>query len=201
MSRHRRALLVLSALALLPPRAAPAAEFHVKPGGQNKVVFVSTAAMEKFEGKTNKLEGLILVDPAKLGDSVTVHLEVDMASLDTGIAKRNQHMRENHLETALYPKAIFDGATVSHAPGVGLASGAATGFDADGTFTLHGVSRRLRVHIDATYHPGADGGSIEFHTEFPVTLGDYRISRPEFLFLKLAETQDVRVNGVAAATP
>jgi len=34
-----------------------------------------------------------------------------------------------------------------------------------------------------------------------VTLADYGISRPEFLFLKLAETQQVRVDGVAVATP
>jgi hypothetical protein len=34
-----------------------------------------------------------------------------------------------------------------------------------------------------------------------VTLEDYKITRPEFLFLKLAQTQDVHVNGVASATP
>jgi len=142
------------------------------------------------------------VDPsAALGDSASVHLEVDLASLDTGIAKRNQHMREEHLETSKYPKAIFDGTALSHAPGVTLATGQPVGFDADGTFSLHGVSRRIHVHIDATYHAGADGGTIEFHTEFPVTLEDYKISRPEFLFMKLAEKQDVRVSGVASATP
>lgn len=201
MRTLKLAMLVLPALLALAPREAPGAEYLVKPGGQTKVVFVSTAPMEKFEGKTSKMEGRIAVDPAKLGDSVTVHLEVDMASLDTGLAKRNQHMRENHLETAKYPKAIFDGATVSHAPGIALASGQPTGFDAEGTFTLHGVSRRILVHIDATYRPGQGGGTIEFHTEFPVTLGDYKISRPEFLFMKLAETQDVRVIGVATIAP
>lgn len=193
------AILVLLAIA---PRPAGATDFIVKPGGDNKVVFISTATMEKFEGKTSALEGRISVNAAgPLGDSLTVHLEVDLASLDTGIAKRNQHMREDHFETSKYPKAVFDGATLSHAPGISLASGQATGFDADGTFSLHGVSRRMRVHIDATYQAAAGGGTIQFHTEFPVTLEDYKISRPEFLFMKLAETQDVRVTGVATASP
>lgn len=206
MHRHKLLMLAIAAFAavagaITAPRGAPAAVFTVKPGAPNKVVFVSTAAMEKFEGKTNQMQGRIEVDPAQLGDSVTVHLEVDLASLDTGLAKRNQHMREHHLETATYPKAVFDGATLSHSPGLSLIAGPNVGFEADGTFTLHGVSRRIRVHIDATYHAGAGGGSIDFKTQFPVTLGDYNISRPEFLFLKLAETQDVHVSGTATAGP
>jgi polyisoprenoid-binding protein YceI len=199
MRTHPLPVLAICALLTLIAGAASAADFIVKPGGDNKVVFISTATMEKFEGKTSQLSGRISVDPAgPLSDSLTVHLEVDLASLDTGIAKRNQHMREDHLETSKYPKAVFDGATLVHAPGISLASGQSTGFDADGTFSLHGVSRRVRVHIDATYQAP---GTIQFHTEFPVTLGDYKISRPEFLFMKLAETQDVRVSGVAAASP
>ncbi|MGH7742984.1 MAG: YceI family protein, partial [Candidatus Eiseniibacteriota bacterium] len=100
MAKFRISPLAMVVLLAIAPRAASAGPFVVKPGGQNKVVFVSTATMEKFEGKTNKLEGRIEVQPGLLGDSVTVHLEVDMASLDTGLAMRNKHMREDHLETA-----------------------------------------------------------------------------------------------------
>jgi polyisoprenoid-binding protein YceI len=196
----RPTLLVVAITALIP-RVAPAAEFLVRPGGENKVVFVSTATMEKFEGKTNRLEGRIVVDSTALGDSITVHLEVDLASLDTGIARRNQHMRENHLETGKFPKAVFDGATVVGPSGVALNPGTPSAFDAEGTFTLHGVSRRLRVRVEATYRPNQKNRSIAFHTTFPVVLSDYQISRPQFLFLKLAESQDVRVSGVAVASP
>jgi polyisoprenoid-binding protein YceI len=197
MMKQALPLLALSAFTLLSPRAAPAAEYHVKAGGPNKVVFISTAPMEKFQGKTSHLEGTINVDPTTVGDSVTVHLEVDLATLDTGIAKRDQHMREEHLQTDKYPKAVFDGATLVHAPGLTLLPGRPVGFDAQGTFNLHGVSRRIWVHIDATYQKDQDQDAIEFSTEFPVMLSDYQISLPQFLFLKLAETQDVHVHGVA----
>jgi polyisoprenoid-binding protein YceI len=197
----RRATLLLFFLVLAPP-AARAADFLVQPGRENRVVFVSKASMEEFQGKTNKLEGRIAVRPDSVGDSITVRLEVDMGSLDTGIPLRNHHMRENHLETKQYPKAVFEGGRVIGPEGrpAGLAAGKPTPLDVEGTFTLHGVSRRIRIHITATYVPD-HGGRIAFRTEFPVALADYQISRPQFLFLKLAETQLVRVNGVATATP
>ncbi len=196
----KRTLLLIAGLACAT-RAASAADFVVKPGGENKVVFVSKATVEGFEGKTNKLDGHLVLDPANVGDSITVHFEVDLASLDTGIAKRNQHMRENHLETARYPKAIFEGIAVHGPAGAKLEPGKPVTFDVEGTFTLHGVSRRMRINVEATYEAKGAGGRIAFKTAFPVALADYAISRPQFLFLKLAESQDVRVSGVAVPAP
>ena len=199
MQRHRISAGILIALvAIASHGAANATSFVVRPGGENKVAFVSKAANESFEGKTNRLEGTINVDPTKVGDSASVHFEVDLASLDTGIGMRNRHMRENHLETAKYPKAIFEGAMIRGPSDAALNAGKAVPLDVEGTFTLHGVSRRIRIMVQTTYQPN-DGGRIAFQTRFPVLLADYAISRPQFLFLKLAETQEVRVSGVARA--
>ena len=196
----RRALMVLAAT-LAPLAPAAATEFAVRPGGENKVVFVSQAPIETFEGRTNRMQGRIVVDPAGVTDSITVHLEVDLASLDTGIAKRNKHMRENHLETAKYPRAVFDGAAIASPVGARLEAGRPVSFEVEGTFTLHGVSRRLRITAEVAYAAQATGGRLAFRTTFPVRLPDYSIRRPEFLFMKLAETQVVKVSGVATATP
>ena len=192
-----RLLLLVCSLAIAPCLAS-AAEFLVEPGGGNKVVFVSRAASERFEGKTGKIEGKIVVNPDSLGDSITVHLEVDLESLDTGIGLRNKHMRENHLETKKYPKAVFDGARVLR-PASAFGPGKQTTFDVEGTFTLHGVSRRIKINVAATYSSAR--GRIAFQTVFPVALADYQISRPQFLWLKLADIQEVRVSAVATAAP
>lgn len=197
--KHWVLSVLAAATALASVRAVRAAEFVVRPGNDNRVVFVSTATMETFEGKTNRMEGRLAVDPAAVGDSIAVHLEVDLASLDTGISKRNRHMKSEHLETDKYPKAIFDGATVRGPSNAKLAPGKPVTFDVEGTFTLHGVSRRLRIQIEATYTEKAGSGRIAFRSTFPVGLSDYNISRPQFLFLKLAETQKVKVSGVAVA--
>jgi polyisoprenoid-binding protein YceI len=197
----RLRILALAALAALPAGGLRAAVFTVKPGRDCKVVFTSKAPTETFQGRTDRMEGTLTLDPTAVGDSITVHLEVDLASLDTGKKMRNEHMRDNHLETGKYPKAIFDGAAVLSPPGAKLEPGKPTSFEIEGTFALHGVSRRLRCPAQATYAAAGQGGTIAFRSTFNVALPDYQIKRPEFLFLKLAEVQEVEVSGVASSAP
>ena len=192
-----RKTLMLAALLLAGAASARAATFVVKPGAGTQVVFTSKATTETFEGKTDKMEGRIDVDPAAVGDSVTVHLEVDLASLDTGSKMRNKHMRENHLETSKFPKATFDGATLIEGGGAKLENGKPLKFVAEGTFTVHGVSRRLRCNAEVTW----TGAALAFQATFAVALPDYQIKRPEILFLKLAEVQQLRVSATASPAP
>jgi polyisoprenoid-binding protein YceI len=104
-------------------------------------------------------------------------------------------MRENHLETGKYPKAIFDGVSVK-TPGAVLAAGTPSKLDVEGNFTLHGVTRRLRTTIEVLLK---DPKTLTFKTNFLVPLADYKIDRPKFLFLKLGEVQEVAVDGIASA--
>jgi polyisoprenoid-binding protein YceI len=191
-----KSVVTLAGVLVFLATAIHAAEFVVKPGSPNQVVFTSTAATESFQGKTNQMTGHIVVDPAQVGDSVAVHIEVNLTTLDTGIGKRDQHMRENHLETGKYPRATFDGVTVAGGNGSALIVGTTSKLDVVGTFTLHGVTRRLRTTVEVLLK---DDHTIEFKTAFPVPLADYNISRPKFLFLKLGEVQQVSVTGTATA--
>ena len=188
-------LLAALVIVLTTASAAAAAEFVVKPGAPNRVVFTSKAATETFTGTTDRMEGRIVFDPAAPGDSIEVRITVDVASLDTGIGKRNQHMRENHLETKAYPTAMFEGAALRAPVDAVFAPGATVPVEVEGTFTLHGVSRPLHVTVKVTLR---DDATLAFETEFSVVLADYNISRPKFLFLKLSETQVVSVSGLAA---
>jgi polyisoprenoid-binding protein YceI len=207
MTHHERARGVVKVASLLAgllvasAGLSPATDFMVRPGKDTNVVFTSNATVETFDGKTHNMTGTLSLEPGTVGDSITVHLEVDLASLDTGKSLRNKHMREDHLETAKFPKAVFDGATVLSPAGAKLEAGKGVAFQLEGTFALHGVSRRLRCDATATFTPQGKGGAIAFSAAFPVTLSDYAIKRPEFLFLKLAETQQVRVSAVASSAP
>jgi polyisoprenoid-binding protein YceI len=176
---------------------AHSAEYVVKAGDPNQVVFTSKATAETFQGKTTQLSGRIVVDPAAVGDSILVHLEVDLASLDTGIGKRNKDMREDYLETDKYPKAVFEGASVLNPKGAALEAGRAIAFECEGDFTIHGVTRRMRVTVDVTPR---DARTLAFKTSFKVTLAEHKIVRPKFLFMKLGDVQEVAVEGVAAST-
>ena len=188
-------ILILAALLSLLAVAAHATEFVVKPGKPNEVVFTSKAASESFQGKTDQMSGSIVVDPAQVGDSVAVRIEVDLKSLSTGIGKRDQHMRENHLETGKYPRATFVGVTVKSGGGA-LVAGTPAKLEVEGDFTLHGVTRRMRTTVEVLLK---DERTLQFNAAFKVPLADYKIDRPKFLFLKLGEVQELTVTGVATA--
>jgi polyisoprenoid-binding protein YceI len=192
MRRH----ILLAALALsgLVP-AAQATEFTIKPGqDKNLVVFTSKATLESFQGKTKQVSGTLSFDPANLGDSVTVHVEVDLASLDTGIPIRNRHMRENHLETDKYPKAVFDGGHILETSGHALNPGDTVNLRMTGQFDLHGVTRTIEVPVTATR---AKDGTLQVTTHFDVPLADYKINRPAFLMMKLEPIQHLAIQVTA----
>ncbi|HMA94717.1 MAG TPA: YceI family protein [Polyangiaceae bacterium] len=71
----------------------------------------------------------------------TVQVSVGLGALKTGIDLRDRHMKEKYLETPKYPRAELTVARSKLAlPGEG---------DADGSLTLHGVTRPVRVHYIA----------------------------------------------------
>jgi polyisoprenoid-binding protein YceI len=191
-SRGMLVVLGVSTLFCLCPRTAPAAEYVVAAGDKhNEVVFESTAPLETFQGKTREVSGFATLDPSSLADSVVIEVSADMASLDTGIAMRNKHMRENHLETKKYPRAVFRGGRILQASATALGSGDPVTLELRGTMELHGVTRQLVVPVTAAMD---DGGRLKIRAAFDVPLADYNIDRPRFLMLKLNEVQKVTVD-------
>ena len=186
--------VLLAALAGGPARAE---RFLVSPGDPNLVKFESKAPMESFEGKTKQVTGQIVFNPARLADSLTVHMEVDLASLDTGISMRNKHMREDHLETATYPKAIFHGTKLLDPSAPALAPGQKVSFTLEGEFSLHGVTKTIQVPVEVTSSVKDDVTRIHVVTHFLVKLSDYKIDRPQFLVMRLDENQKVTVDVMA----
>ncbi|MEQ9568696.1 MAG: YceI family protein [Longimicrobiales bacterium] len=180
------ALALLGAFAAVPG-ATGAQEFHVDTDADNRVVFISRASIEEFEGVTDRIDGYALLDgdgvrPGTAFDGARLYFEVDLASLDTGIGLRNRHMRENYLEVEEHPYATFAG-TVARI--VDTADGLRV--ESDGTFTVHGVSRARSLDCLAL----ADGDGWRVSCGFVVNLTDHDIEIPKIMFLKLAE--DIRV--------
>lgn len=182
-------LVTLSLLGLAPPAAAE--RFVVSPGKPNQVVFESKAPLETFQGKTRQIEGSIDLDPSSLGDSIDVSLEVDLASLDTGMDLRNKHMRENHLHTDRYPKAIFHGGRISDLSKPGLAPGESVDFTIQGVLHLHNVEREMQARVHMTQKSERSGPWLDIEVHFQVSLADFEIPRPQFLVMKLNDVQEL----------
>jgi polyisoprenoid-binding protein YceI len=191
----RRGLaLAALVLALLAPGAS-AKRFEIRAGAEENLVrFRSSAPLESFEGKTRAVSGWIEADLSALSGSVEVFAEVDLATLDTGIDLRNAHMRENHLHTDEYPRAVFRGGRIIGPFEGSWTSEGGARFSLAGTFSLHGVTRPLAVPVEIR---SGKSGSLLVETAFEVRLSDFEIPRPQFLLLRLDEVQRIHVRLVA----
>lgn len=179
-------------LAVLGCAWAPAwaDRFEIVPGKPNQVRFESRAPLESFEGKTDQVRGHVDVSFDSLS-AMAVRVEVDLASLDTGIELRNKHMRENHLHTDKFPTAVFLGDTLS---GAGVLRPGETGaFKIRGRLELHGVQKPVEADVELTR---AETG-LHIKARFVVKLPDFEIPRPKFLLLQLDDMQRISVDLVA----
>lgn len=180
---------------------AHAVRYEVRPGEPNLVRFESKAPLESFDGRTRAASGFIELNPEALGDSIELAITVDLASLDTGIPLRDRHMRENHLETARYPAAVFRGGRLNGLAGRALSPGQTVRGEVEGSFLLHGIERPLKVPVEVTREQDDEGERLRVRAAFGVRLADHEISRPQFLVLKLQDTQHVTVELAATRVP
>ncbi len=179
---------------LLTAFMVSAEEFHIEAGEENSLIFYSKAPMESFEGTTDQIVGSVSADLANLAAGVMVEVQVDMASMDTGMKLRNKHMRDNHLETDEFPHAVFRAERVLKAPSGPLVPGSSAEFLLAGTMTLHGITREIEAPVSVACDETDGRLSLQVSSKFQITLSDYEIKRPKFLVLKLNETQDVEIN-------
>ena len=169
--------------------------FTVIPGDHQNVTFHSKATIESFDGTTSDVAGYISINPDK-PDSASASFTVDLTTLDTGIGLRNKHMRKNHLHTDQYPEATFT--LISIKSPLRLIDGSEVSITAIGDFNIHGVTRQIEVPVTVTWYLNSGdtplrstSQSLHITGEFTVTLTDHDIPRPQFLIMKLAETQRV----------
>lgn len=190
---------VIAGLALIAAAASPGAAetFQIEPGEPNLVRFESKAPLETFDGKTRQVRGHVRFDASDLSQWIEVQVEVDLASFDTGIEIRNRHMRENHLETDKYPKAVFKGGKVHGASQKHIRVGETVRFEIEGVLSLHGVDKPLRAPIEMTLESVDGSKQIRVAASFQVKLSDHEIKRPRFLIMKLDEVQRLKVALVA----
>lgn len=173
--------------------------------GRDSISFTSDAPIELIVGKTNKVKGSITVDDSlDLSKPFNATFDVDLASIDTGIPLRNEHMRDNFLETAKYPKATF-AVTMPTGVTAKLIDKQKVSIKAQGNFTLHGVTVKKDIPVDITYIKNcpttqdkfANCDLIQIKSTFKVPFVQHNIKRPEVVFQKLADTVIITVGATA----
>jgi polyisoprenoid-binding protein YceI len=121
-------------------------------------------------GRTSAVTGAMTV----AGTSVTaVKISADLSQLRSNEARRDEHLQTMGLETDSFPTATFSltsPITFAKLP----AKGEVIKESATGDFTLHGVTKRITIPIQARW----DGSTIEVVSSFPVQFSDYSIQAP-----------------------
>ena len=169
---------------------------------QNKASFTSKALFVEFSGTTSQMNGDVKVpvqDVAKASGSMTV----DLTSLDTGIAMRNQHMR-GFLETDKYPTGTFVVQKIS-VPGNKLKPNAEVAGTATGKMTLHGVTRTITVPVQLAFLPQLEENEqvndwLRISSSFKLKMSDYGIKLPQkILGMRVNDELNIDFNTVAKA--
>ena len=134
-----------------------------------KIRFTSRAPKLEFYGVGKEIEGEVDLK------SKSVQLKIKLGSFRTGMKLRDEHMRENYLETSKFPEAVFIGKIKAFDQKSGDA-------EVEGTLNLHGVEKqniRIRGNVSSK-----DNGFL-LKAEFPILLKDFQIQIPRLVFLEL----------------
>ncbi len=192
-------LMALAGLTLAPGNvgageALKAKKFHfgTHPARTN-ITFVSEADIETIHGVGHEMSGVLTVDAQ--GKSVTGSLSIPVASLRTGIALRDEHLRSD----AWLDEKKF--------PSIGLRLVSATEnkknpkiWDYAADLTIKGVTKRIRgttrvSAIPDRFSASLGGGSwVRVRAAFDVVLGDFGIVVPQTVGAKVSTTWKIGID-------
>ncbi|MBU0690964.1 YceI family protein [bacterium] len=185
--------LLLFAVAGLPE---PLVFSTIEGDSRNMAMFESNAPLERIIGRTHDLQATLAIDPSDLSSKISGTFTVDLSTLDTGLQLRNQHMRENHLETDKYPEAVFKITEVQTIGITSLTPEKPVLIAVTGELTLHGVTKTYTVPGEITYWTVGEEKMLSGRAKWKINLQDHEVNRPRYLFMKLAETQVASISFV-----
>ena len=126
-----------------------------------------------WRGKFDATSGKVVYD--KDAKSGSIEVTVDMTSIDFGMPKLNDHAKSAEIfDAAKYPTAIYSGKFTKFS--------GSTPTEAEGTLTMHGITKPVTLKIDSfkcMQNPmskkevcGADASATLNRAEFGVSFGE-----------------------------
>ena len=167
---------IILAAACCPALAAET--FKIDPA-QSKISFSVRHMLGSAKGKFAKFSGTIEVDRQNPAQSAAT-VKIVAASIDTGIAKRDEHLRGELFNVANYPEITFKSRRVKQ-------TGASSG-EIVGDLTMHGVTREITLTVQMLSSDGR---------RWKVTTAPLRRSQFGLVFSKSAETVSMISDEVA----
>jgi polyisoprenoid-binding protein YceI len=138
MSLRPFSLAIVFCLALAGSAWSQASKFVVDNVHSSVIFGVSHLGLSYTYGRFNKVSGEIVLDSADATKS-SFKVTIDVASVDTNDAKRDEHLRTpEFFDAAKFPTIEFVTTSVTKTD---------KGFDLKGNLTMHGVTKEIEIPI------------------------------------------------------
>jgi polyisoprenoid-binding protein YceI len=169
-------LATVLAMACCPVFAAET--FRIDPA-HSKIGFSVRHMLGTARGQFTKFSGTIEIDRQNPGQS-SVTVKIATASIDTGIVKRDEHLRSELFNVADYPEITFRSRSVRQ-------TGATSG-EIVGDLTMHGVTQEITLNVQMLSNDAK---------RWKVTTAPIRRSQFRLIFSKSAETVSMISDDIA----
>ncbi len=210
MTMRSPAFALLAAAALAAGGAALAQEGapkEEKPAGtvywfgasevRTTILFESETSVETIHGVCRKMTGSATFD-FETGTG-SAGLTVPVASLQTGLDKRDEHLRsDDWLDAAKFPEIAFKAKALKRVKSDEATKRETWAFE--GTITIHGVTRDLKGEASVQRIPEdlgkklGPGSWVKVKTAFQVALKDFDIKVPDIAAAKVSPVWDLKVD-------
>lgn len=132
--------------------------------------FASIPAPSDAVGRTPAVQGSLTIEGSRVS---AAEITGDLSQLTSDEDRRDNTIRENGLQTDEFPEATF---VLSEPIDLGAAPEAGTDLEvtAVGDLTLHGVTNRVEIPLEARW----SGDTIEVVGTLPIAFSDYDIEPP-----------------------
>lgn len=135
----KRTLSLLTLMIVAAALPATAADTYTVDGAHSNVKFKIRHLVSKTSGEFGTFDGRIVADWENL-DNAKVEFTIDAASIDTGNADRDKHLRSaDFFDVEKYPKISFTSSKITRIEG--------RTYNVLGTLTMHGVAREVNLPV------------------------------------------------------
>lgn len=140
-TRSNLSLIALFSALVAVPAAAETSEWSVDAAHTRIGFSVTHMVVSEVDGEFKKATGKVLLDEADLTKS-SVELEIDAASVDTGNADRDAHLRNgDFFDVEKHPKITFKSTQIKKA---------GKAYKVTGNLTIRGVTKPVTLDVEIT---------------------------------------------------
>lgn len=131
--------LAILALGLAQGASAAVHTFDIDPG-HSHIGFKIRHIVAKVPGNFGEFSGTVVMDPEKVESTFQVKGTIKAASVDTGVEKRDEHLRSaDFFNVEKFPEITFASKKVAKN---------GDGYDVTGDLTMLGVTKEATLHMD-----------------------------------------------------